>query len=460
MQTKKKFDVCIIGAGVAGGTMAAYLGKNGLSVAVVEKNMAEQDRIIGELLQPGGVIKLKEMGLEHLLHGFDAQEVKGYGLFMNGDCFQIEYPKDKGKAVTGRGFRNGKFVQKIREYILSLPGVTVFEGSVTELIEENGRVSGVKYSRKQDDENHVIEAKLTVVCDGMFSTFREKLSVGEKKVSSYFLGMILKNCDLPFKGHGHVIVARPSPCLVYPVSSTDTRLLIDFPGTEAPRKSPELLHYLKSTIASQMPPGILPSFLAAVDEGKFKVMPNHLIPAKPILKAGVVMIGDSLNMRHPLTGGGMTAAFTDIKDIGTRFFALPDFENIAAIDESVQLFYRSRHKQNATINILADALYGVMQNEDLSVACYDYLKRGGTYATEPVSILSAVSRNVQMLLTHFFAVAFYGVGSILKPFPTIAKLKRSYKMMGSAVRIVSPLVMNERPGFFIRSAFRIAGIMF
>ena len=460
MKTNKKFDVCIIGAGVAGGTMAAYLGKNGLSVAVVEKSLAEHDRIIGELLQPGGVMKLKEMGLEHLLDDFDAQEVKGYGLFMNGDCYQIPYPKEKGVPVTGRGFRNGKFVQKIREYILGLPGVTVFEGSANELIEKNGRISGVKYLCKQDDEEHVIEAKLTVVCDGMFSIFREKLSAGEKKVSSYFLGMILKDCQLPFKGHGHVIIARPSPCLVYPISSSETRLLIDFPGTEAPRKSPELLAYLKNTIASQMPPGILPSFLAAVDEGKFKVMPNHLIPAKPVLKKGVVMIGDSLNMRHPLTGGGMTAAFTDIKDISARLLAMPDFENVAAIDETVRLFYRSRHKQNATINILADALYGVMQNEDLSVACYDYLKRGGAYAGEPVSILSAVSRNVQTLLRHFFAVAFYGVGGIMKPFPTIEKLKRSYKMLRTAVSIVSPLVMNERPGFFVRSAFRIAAIVF
>ncbi|MDB5281255.1 MAG: squalene monooxygenase [Bacteroidota bacterium] len=460
MDTVKGFDVCIIGAGVAGGAMAAYLGKSGLKVAVVEKSLAEHDRIIGELLQPGGVIKLKEMGLGHLLDDFDAQEIQGYGLFMNGDCFRISYPEQDGHAISGRGFRNGKFVQKIRQYIIGLPGVTVFEGSANELIEENGRVSGVKYTSKQDDQVHVIEAGLTVVCDGMFSIFRKKLSSGDKKISSYFLGMVLKNCDLPFKNHGHVIVARPSPCLVYPISSDETRMLIDFPGNEAPRKSPELIAYLKNEIAPQLPVQILPSFLAAVAEAKFKVMPNHLIPAKPFVKNGVVMVGDSLNMRHPLTGAGMTAAFTDIYNVGTRLIAIEDFSNTAAIDESVRMFYNSRHKQNATINILADALYGVMQNEDLSVACYDYLKRGGNYAQQPVAILSAVSRNVKMLLRHFFAVALYGVSNIIKPFPTIPRLKRSYNMLKSAVQIVSPLVMNERPGFVVRYAFRIAGALF
>ena len=45
MNDINQFDVCIIGAGVAGGVLAAYLGKHGLRVAVVEKSLAEQERI-------------------------------------------------------------------------------------------------------------------------------------------------------------------------------------------------------------------------------------------------------------------------------------------------------------------------------------------------------------------------------------------------------------------------------
>ena len=40
---------------------------------MIEKSLAEQERIVGELLQPGGVMKLKEMGLAHLLEDFDAR---------------------------------------------------------------------------------------------------------------------------------------------------------------------------------------------------------------------------------------------------------------------------------------------------------------------------------------------------------------------------------------------------
>ena len=31
---------------------------------VVERDLSEPDRIVGELLQPGGVAKLKELGME------------------------------------------------------------------------------------------------------------------------------------------------------------------------------------------------------------------------------------------------------------------------------------------------------------------------------------------------------------------------------------------------------------
>ncbi len=456
MNKENIFDICIIGAGVAGGTLAAYLGKQGMKVCVIEKSLAEQERIVGELLQPGGVMQLKEMGLEHLLEGFDAQPVYGYGLFMNGDDFQISYSKENDNEVKGYGLRNHKFIARIREYINTLPSVKLIEGTVSELLKEEGRINGVKYLTKEKKEERTIHASLTVVSDGMFSLFREGLSANEKKVSSYFMGMVLKDCKLPYPNYGHVVVAKPAPCLVYPISSTETRILIDFPQQEAPRKSPELTEHLKNTILPQLPLSIHSSFLEAVEEGKFKVMPNHYFPAKPVLKPGAVLIGDSLNMRHPLTGGGMTAAFTDIKLLGGLLLKSEIRNQKSEMDNIVAKFYKTRHKQNATINILADALYGVMRNEDLKVACYDYLKRGGAYAEEPVSLLSAISRDRTMLLRHFFAVAIYG----MKNLPNVKRFKRSHRMVSDAVDIVSPLVLNEKPGLFTKYVFKASQAVF
>lgn len=56
-------DVIIIGSGVAGSAMAAVLARDGRRVTVIERDMKEPDRIVGELLQPGGLRALKRLGL-------------------------------------------------------------------------------------------------------------------------------------------------------------------------------------------------------------------------------------------------------------------------------------------------------------------------------------------------------------------------------------------------------------
>lgn len=54
----------IVGAGVLGSAMAAVLARDGRRVTVVERDMREPDRIVGELLQPGGYRALRRLGLE------------------------------------------------------------------------------------------------------------------------------------------------------------------------------------------------------------------------------------------------------------------------------------------------------------------------------------------------------------------------------------------------------------
>jgi squalene monooxygenase len=56
-------DVVIIGAGIVGCAAAVAFGKQGRSVILLEKSLKEPDRIVGELLQPGGVNALEKLGM-------------------------------------------------------------------------------------------------------------------------------------------------------------------------------------------------------------------------------------------------------------------------------------------------------------------------------------------------------------------------------------------------------------
>lgn len=52
--------------------------QNGRRVLLLERDVSQPDRIVGELLQPGGYLMLKRLGLAHVLDNIDAQKVRGF----------------------------------------------------------------------------------------------------------------------------------------------------------------------------------------------------------------------------------------------------------------------------------------------------------------------------------------------------------------------------------------------
>lgn len=56
-------DVVIVGAGILGSAIATTFARQGRGVILLEKSWKQPDRIVGELLQPGGVDALQKLGL-------------------------------------------------------------------------------------------------------------------------------------------------------------------------------------------------------------------------------------------------------------------------------------------------------------------------------------------------------------------------------------------------------------
>ncbi|KAF2309603.1 hypothetical protein GH714_004219 [Hevea brasiliensis] len=404
-------DVIIVGAGVAGAALAHTLGKDGRRVHVIERDLTEPDRIVGELLQPGGYLKLIELGLEDCVEEIDAQRVFGYALFKDGKHTQLAYPLEKFHSeVAGRSFHNGRFIQRMREKAASLPSVKLEQGTVTSLLEEKGTIKGVLYKTKTGEELTAF-APLTIVCDGCFSNLRRSLCNPKVDVPSCFVGLVLENCRLPYANNGHVILADPSPILFYPISSTEVRSLVDVPGQKVPS-------------VQVVPPEIYDSFVAAVDKGNIRTMPNRSMPASPYPTPGALLMGDAFNMRHPLTGGGMTVALSDIVVLRDLLKPLRDLHDAPTLCRYLESFYTLRKPVASTINTLAGALYKVFcaspdeARKEMRQACFDYLSLGGVFSTGPVSLLSGLNPRPLSLVLHFFAVAIYGVGRLLLPFPS------------------------------------------
>lgn len=230
------YDVLIIGAGIAGSSLAYALSTitsssrgTPLRIGLLERSLAEPDRIVGELLQPGGVMALTKIGMRECLEGIDAVPVYGYCVVESGETVQISYP-DKHE---GRSFHHGRFIQALRAKAKQGPGVEVVEATASELIEceYTQRVIGVRATRKGAEEKEAFWADLVVIADGCFSNFRTAVmgpEASKSSTKSHFVGAILEDAHLPIDKHGTVALVKGSgPVLCYQISEHDTRILID-----------------------------------------------------------------------------------------------------------------------------------------------------------------------------------------------------------------------------------------
>ncbi|KAL9245857.1 hypothetical protein vseg_019459 [Gypsophila vaccaria] len=454
--SRSQTDVIIVGAGVAGAALAYSLAKDGRRVYVIERDLSEPNRIAGELLHPGGYLKLIELGLDDCVEEIDAQRVVGYEMYKDGRNITSTYPSDKfSSQVAGRAFYNGRFVQKLRQKAASLPNVQLEQGTVTSLIEEDGVVKGVHY-RTKDGEQLKAYAPLTIVCDGGTSMLRRSLCSPTVDVPSHFVGLVLKNCQLSSPNHGHLVMADPSLLLFYPISSVEVRCLVDVPAG-AGQKLPSLANgdmaeYLKSVVAPQVPSELHDPFVAAVDEGNIRTQPVRTMAAAPQPTPGALLIGDALNMRHAYTGGGMTVALSDVVLLRDLLRPLQDFNDSSTLCTYSESFYTLRKPASSIINIMSGIFYKFMRaspddaHMEMRDALFDYLSRGGECLALPTALLSGLNPRPLSLLSNLSTVAVYAFGRLLLPFPSPKRLWLGLRLLKGASDIIGPLFQAEGLG--------------
>ncbi|RPD58171.1 SE-domain-containing protein [Lentinus tigrinus ALCF2SS1-6] len=241
--------------------------------------------------------------------------------------------------------------------------VEVVEATVWELIEcpLSGRGGAV--------EREAFFADLIVVADGCFSNFRSQV-MGKAAIQP-----MLKN---------HFVAL-----LSYQLGTHDTRVLVD----------------VKNPVPSEL------------KNDRLRRMPNSLLPSSEQgkqTKEGVLLLGDSWNIRHPLTGGDMTVAFNHVVLLRDM---LLDVKNLADWSEIKPVLYRwhwARKPLSSTVNILSVALYDLFGAHDpllevLRTGCFKYFELSGNCVREPVTLLAAIEQAPFTLFRHFFTIAFYSI---------------------------------------------------
>ncbi|CAK7217316.1 Squalene epoxidase [Sporothrix eucalyptigena] len=456
-------DVIVVGAGIFGTAIAIALARQNRSVFLLERSLKEPDRIVGELLQPGGVKALERLGLESCLDDIDSISVRGYEVHYHDQAVNIPYPADTPSERTphpqrpeGRSFHHGRFVRKLREAAAKEPNIQLVETLVTSLVttEDTNQVLGVKSSTKGALDYFF--APLSIVADGYNSQFRDKAS---RKVESRskFWALELQDAVLPSPGFGHVLLGDFSPVLLYQIGSRETRALFNVPeGHEYAKSTQSVKRYIENEVLPNAPASIQPSLAASLEKGRLRCMPNSFLPASKNRTPGVLVAGDALNMRHPLTGGGMTVALNDVVLLSELLHPsqIPDLDDVARVLQQLNIFHWRRKRHTFVINVLAQALYSLFAADGyyLSVlrqGCFEYFNRGGVCIDAPASLLGGLAKKPLLLVYHFFVVAFCSIWHLVLSRPLVLlplTLVDSVVVLIMACWVLFPYIFMELAG--------------
>ncbi|KAK5998714.1 Squalene epoxidase ERG1 [Cladobotryum mycophilum] len=432
-------DVVVVGAGIFGCAAAYALADQGRSVILLERWMHEPDRIVGELLQPGGLAALRKLGLGHCVEDIDSIPCYGYNVIYHGEQNVIPYPglNEKGevehmwggrgtggKKQVGRGFHHGRFIMQLRQACMAHENITVVETEVVKTVrgEQSDQILGVETKTTVDKEtgekkNDYYFGQLTIIADGYDSKFRKQVTGTKPIVKSKFYALELIDAKLPELHHGHVIIGNAFPILLYQIGTHETRALFDVPQgiPEASPANGGVRGYIKNHAIPALPESVRPAAEKALEDGKIpRSMPNSWLPAVPQTPNGLILLGDAYNMRHPLTGAGMSVAFNDALTLADVLHPdrIPSLGDAPAVQEAMKKLYWRRKNYSSILNTLAQALYALFAANDrqlsaLQMGCFEYFRREQTDG--PVGMLGALIHRPLCLAYHFFYVAFVGM---------------------------------------------------
>ncbi|KAG2132898.1 squalene epoxidase-domain-containing protein [Suillus bovinus] len=414
------YDVLIVGAGVAGPALAHALAtktiqkrKTPLRIALLERSLSKPDRIVAELLQPGGVTALKELGLESCLAEVGSVSLSGYYVLRgeNGICASFPQGHD------ARAFDHGSFIMSLRDRARRAPNVDIIETTVNSLIEhqDTHRVIGVR-ATKAGSQPESYFADLVILADGSSSKFRTAVLGNmpyEPSQRGYLAGLIVKDLKLPVPKYATMIVLKGAgPVILFELPNNEYRMLIEM--KESP---PDLKEHVLRDVIPQLPSSIRPYILNALETSRLRKVPHFYLPAikqGESSKPGAFLLGDSLNMRHPLTAGGMTVALNDAVILSDLLANVESFANWNEISPILRKWHQLRKPLAGTINTMSMSWAGLFAADGeafdiMQEGAFKFFGKGPEYSEGPMSLAAGITKSPLLLAQSSLAIAIYSI---------------------------------------------------
>lgn len=314
----RRFDVVIVGGGIAGGSLAIVLARGGLAVGVLERDREPVDRVRGEFMAPWGVIELQRLGLLDLLVGAGGVFARlniPYDENMPGEK-ALPFMFDLSTVVPGV---DGAFCMGHPAMCRALAGEAgrlgvEFVRDVDDVEIEEGERPTVAFTR--DGARTEWQARLVVGADGRNSVVRRQLAMKTLADPPHNLlgGMLVEGVPGWPQDTQVIGTEGRTHFLIFPQGGDRIRLYLcyDF-ADKALYAGPDRKQKLIDTFARLQCLPQAGMIAASRPIGPFNSFSNEDHWVEDPTAPGVVLIGDAAGHNDPITGQGLSIALRDVR---------------------------------------------------------------------------------------------------------------------------------------------------
>lgn len=310
-----QYDVIIVGAGIAGSSMAIALGQRGHSVLLLDKASFPRHKPCGEGLMPEGVAILERFGLAESVLARGARRFRGMRYrSVAGVWAEAEFPVAAGIPAHGFVLQRRELDQVLFEGAKEQENVDVQDGfHVSSLRMQGDKVVGVTgHAAGSMAADVSFRGKLTIGADGIHSIFHRACRLNRTLcrrrrfgITGHFSGLrdVGDYVEVLMEPEGEIYVAQGPGDLTLVALLLEAREMRRFKdGREAAyeafvRAAPGLAERVVG--AEIVPP------VSAVGPLGFTV--------ERCFGPGFILIGDAAGFLDPISGMGMTLALKSVE---------------------------------------------------------------------------------------------------------------------------------------------------
>ena len=353
-----KFDVLIVGAGLAGAALAAALRGSNLKVGVIETRPPSRPagwdpRIYA--ISPANVEFLSAIGIwQHL---DTARMAPVYDMEIHGDAGgRLDFSAyDSGLRELAWIVESSLMQQELWETIKRQHNVTLICPASPAALAIDDSAAHLTLS-----DGRRIEARLIVAADGRDSWVRQAASIGARNTPYDEKGVVANfRCEKPHRDTAFQWFRKDGVLAYLPLPEQHMSMVWSAPDAladELVALSPEALCAKVAEAGEHRLGNLTPATPAAA-------FPLRLMRVDSAVQPRLALIGDAAHAIHPLSGHGINLGYQDARALAEQLAALPTWRDPGELPV-LRAYARARAEETALLQYTTHGLNRLFKPAD------------------------------------------------------------------------------------------------